>query len=184
MSKKDIFLADYTIHCYIHAIHSNPVSNRCRKTISRILWLINFYDDENEKLLNTFENQAELIPLWVWLSWIPSLLNCLSQPEANQMKNILIKLATLYPQAIFYHLKAFIIEKQEMNNLINQSSAMKYAEEIMNSLKTSHNSLISDLEFMVQEISSFLIPDSYSLLFQILKNLLFNTYEVLKYLIY
>ncbi len=102
--------AEYAINCYLQGIRCG--SEKARRLLPRVLWLLAF-DDDNERLAKTFEKFNENLPLWIWINWIPQLLGSLARPEAPQAKSILLKLANTHPQALFYSLRAFMLEKRD-----------------------------------------------------------------------
>ncbi len=113
---RDITWAEYAINCYLQSIRCG--SNRGRRMLARVLWLLNYEDtatttttstNENNnnanpsggdsyRLLKILDRYADSIPLWVWLRWIPQLLSFLSRSEATQIKNLLNKIAQSHPQ--------------------------------------------------------------------------------------
>jgi transformation/transcription domain-associated protein len=109
-NNEEIVWAEYSLNCYLQAIRTQP--EKSRKLIPKILGLLSF-DDENEKLAKTFDKFSESLPLWIWISYIPQLLASLARPEAPYMKNILLKLAAMHPQSLFYNLRAFLLERRE-----------------------------------------------------------------------
>eukprot|EP01114_Cavostelium_apophysatum_P014185 TRINITY_DN3613_c0_g1_i5.p1 TRINITY_DN3613_c0_g1~~TRINITY_DN3613_c0_g1_i5.p1 ORF type:complete len:3612 (+),score=1106.25 TRINITY_DN3613_c0_g1_i5:200-11035(+) len=111
-SADDLIWAEYAINCHLQAVKcANERSKRL--LISRVLWLLNF-DDDNERLTKAFEKHSDIIPVWIWISWIPHLLSSLSRNEAPQMKNVLMKVAAMHPQALFFSLRTFLAEKREI----------------------------------------------------------------------
>lgn len=65
-----------------------------------------------KQLAGTFDAFSENVPMWVWIPWLPQLLAALSRPEGVQLKGVLAKLASLYPQAVYYPLRNFIFEQR------------------------------------------------------------------------
>jgi transformation/transcription domain-associated protein len=65
-----------------------------------------------KQLAGTFDTFSENVPMWVWIPWLPQLLAALSRPEGVQLKGVLAKLASLYPQAVYYPLRNFIFEQR------------------------------------------------------------------------
>ena len=109
-NNEELAWAEYSLNCYMQAIRTQP--EKSKKLIPKILHLLSF-DDENEKLAKAFDKHSESLPLWIWIAYIPQLLSSLARPEAPQMKNILLKLAAMHPQSLFYYLRAFLLEKRE-----------------------------------------------------------------------
>lgn len=99
----DMELASNAVSCYLEAacLYKNAKS---RKLLSRILWLLSL-DGDDQKCAAAFENFKGDTPTWYWITFIPQLLTGLSHREARLCKAILIKIAKLYPQALFFLLR-------------------------------------------------------------------------------
>lgn len=100
---KDYELASNAVSCYLEAagLYKNAKS---RKLLSRILWLLSL-DDEEGRIGSAFENFKGDTPVWYWITFIPQLLTSLSHREARLCKAVLVKIAKLYPQALFFLLR-------------------------------------------------------------------------------
>ena len=100
---KDYELASNAVSCYLEAagLYKNAKS---RKLLSRILWLLSL-DDEEGRVASAFENFKGDTPVWYWITFIPQLLTSLSHREARLCKAVLVKIAKLYPQALFFLLR-------------------------------------------------------------------------------
>ena len=104
--------------CYIQAI-----SHKYKKAypmVARLLWLLSF-DKENGPVNRAFARFHEHIPVWVWLMWIPQLLSSLARYEGQSAKQILSKIARTYPQALYYTVRCFLLEKREVNSIAQQT---------------------------------------------------------------
>ena len=117
--KQDLQWAKHAVVCYLQAIFHKK--NRARLMITRIMWLLH-YDRENGPVNKAFLRYTEHIPAWVWLLWIPQLLSSLARPEGQAVKNILRKIAKQYPQALYYTVRAYLIEKRELRRNAGDSS--------------------------------------------------------------
>jgi transformation/transcription domain-associated protein len=71
------------------------------------------YDTEDGVVNRAFARFSENVPAWVWLLWVPQLLSSLIRAEGATMKTILCKIARIYPQAVYYTVRAYLIEKRE-----------------------------------------------------------------------
>ena len=100
---KDYELASNAVSCYLEAagLYKNAKS---RKLLSRILWILSL-DDEEGRVASAFENFKGDTPVWYWITFIPQLLTSLSHREARLCKAVLVKIAKLYPQALFFLLR-------------------------------------------------------------------------------
>ncbi|KAL4894795.1 hypothetical protein BDV59DRAFT_164257 [Aspergillus ambiguus] len=99
----DYELASNAVSCYLEAagLYKN---NKSRKLLSRILWLLSLDNDEGQ-IASAFENFKGDTPVWYWITFIPQLLTSLSHREARLCKAVLVKIAKLYPQALFFLLR-------------------------------------------------------------------------------
>ncbi|KAG2376186.1 uncharacterized protein HKW66_Vig0156600 [Vigna angularis] len=104
---------EYAVSCFLQGIKFG-VSNS-RSHLARVLYLLSF-DTSNEPVGRAFDKYYEQIPHWVWLSWIPQLLLSLQRTEAPHCKLVLMKIATLYPQALYYWLRTYLLERRDVAN--------------------------------------------------------------------
>ena len=65
---------------------------------------------------STFQKFAKPVPLWVWLEWVPHLLNGLcSDSRCCQMRcREVLYVASVYGQALYYPLKVFLDAQKEV----------------------------------------------------------------------
>lgn len=104
---------EYAVSCFLQGIKfgiSNP-----RSHLARVLYLLSF-DTPNEPVGRSFDKYLEQVPHWVWLSWIPQLLFSLQRSEAPHCKLVLLKIATVYPQALYYWLRTYLLERRDVAN--------------------------------------------------------------------
>lgn len=99
----DYELASNAVSCYLEAAGLYK-SAKSRKLLSRILWLLSLDNDEGQ-IASAFENFKGDTPVWYWITFIPQLLTSLSHREARLCKAVLVKIAKLYPQALFFLLR-------------------------------------------------------------------------------
>lgn len=99
----DLVYANNAISCYLQAagLYKN---GKTRKLLARILWLISL-DDSSGTLAQAFENFRGEVPVWYWITFIPQLLTSLSYKEAKLVRQILIRIAKSYPQALHFQLR-------------------------------------------------------------------------------
>ncbi|KAL4978883.1 hypothetical protein BDW66DRAFT_148736 [Aspergillus desertorum] len=111
----DYELASNAVSCYLEAagLYKNSKS---RKLLSRILWLLSLDNDEGA-VATAFENFKGDTPVWYWITFIPQLLTSLSHREARLCKAVLVKIAKLYPQALFFLLRT---NREDMLNIKKQ----------------------------------------------------------------
>ncbi|KAE8346166.1 hypothetical protein BDV24DRAFT_124376 [Aspergillus arachidicola] len=111
----DYELASNAVSCYLEAagLYKN---SKARKLLSRILWLLSL-DNEEGRVAAAFENFKGDTPVWYWITFIPQLLTSLSHREARLCKALLVKIAKLYPQALFFLLRT---NREDMLNIKKQ----------------------------------------------------------------
>lgn len=100
---EELVYASNAISCYLQAagLYKN---GKTRKLLGRILWLISM-DDPNGAIQEAFDNFRGDIPVWYWITFIPQLLTSLAHKEAGIARQLLIKIAKSYPQALHFHLR-------------------------------------------------------------------------------
>ena len=98
------------MNCYMQGLKHR--STRSKMLMARVLWLLP-YDGPEKSLASTLGQYGESLPTWLWLLWVPQLLQCLDKPEGAQVWTILLKLAMGHPQAIYYHVRTYVAERKE-----------------------------------------------------------------------
>ncbi len=88
-------------------------------TMARVLWLLSQHD-ENGYLGQTISSYGKSISEWVWIPWIPQLLTALTRPEAKYVKELIRQMAIRYPQALYYTMRAFLLEMRELPRSSNK----------------------------------------------------------------
>ncbi|PSK39382.1 hypothetical protein C7M61_001993 [Candidozyma pseudohaemuli] len=110
--------------CYLQAagLYKN---GKTRKLLARILWLISL-DDSSGTLAQAFENFRGEVPVWYWITFIPQLLSSLSYKEAKLVRQILIRIAKSFPQALHFQLRTtkedFAAKQRQYMELHRQKS--------------------------------------------------------------
>ncbi|ONH65284.1 Transcription-associated protein 1 [Cyberlindnera fabianii] len=113
----EMHYANNAISCYLQAagLYKNA---KARTLLCRILWLISL-DDSNGALSQAFESYRGEVPVWYWITFIPQLLTSLSHKEAKLVRQILIRIAKTYPQALHFQLRTthedFTLIKKQAN---------------------------------------------------------------------
>jgi transformation/transcription domain-associated protein len=95
-SNVDLSLACQAVSCYLQA-SSLFKNGKARKILARILWLMSL-DDEHGSVAKAWTSFKGEIPTWYWITFIPQLLTSLSHREARNARDILVRIAKLYPQ--------------------------------------------------------------------------------------
>lgn len=102
---------EYAVSCFLQGVKFSIPNSRSH--LARVLYLLSF-DTSNEPVGRAFDKYLDQIPQWVWLSWIPQLLLSLQRPEAPHCKLVLLKIATVYPQALYYWLRTYLLERRDV----------------------------------------------------------------------
>lgn len=95
--------AGNAVSCYLQAagLYKN---GRARKMLSRVLWLLSL-DDAHGTISGAFDSYKGDVPTWYWITFIPQLLTSLSHKEARHARQILIRIAKTFPQALHFQLR-------------------------------------------------------------------------------
>ena len=91
------------VSCYLEAAGLFK-NGKSRKLLSRILWLLSI-DSSDNQISRAFEDFKGETPVWYWITFIPQLLTSLNHREAALTRNVLVKIAKAYPQALFFLLR-------------------------------------------------------------------------------
>ena len=142
--------------CFLEAVQCDP-NDWARAHLSKCLWMLSKDGSEPGVLCLTFETRGAALPEWVWLPWIPQLLTGLYRNEGRATKAILNGLVKSYPQALYFSLRAFYLERRDVERNIGPSSAghlasVVHSEELMSALRRAHASLWSSLEAILEEL--------------------------------
>lgn len=188
---QNISFANNAISCYLQAagLYNN---SKTRKLLCRILWLIGI-EDSTGTLAGAFESFRGEIPVWYWITFIPQLLTSLSHKEANMVRQILIRIAKSYPQALHFQLRTTkedfsVIQRQTMvamgnSRLPNNKSPAtasgtrqpwEYLDELNGILKTAYPLLALSLESLVDQINQKFKTTSDEDLFRLINVLLID----------
>lgn len=103
LEKDNMERGSAAVSCYLEAagLFKNAKS---RKLLSRVLWLLSIDNSEN-RLSRAFEDFKGETPVWYWITFIPQLLTSLSHREAKLSRAVLVKIAKLYPQSLYFLLR-------------------------------------------------------------------------------
>ncbi|KAJ7564762.1 hypothetical protein O6H91_02G032300 [Diphasiastrum complanatum] len=109
-SGKDLWL-EYAVSCFLQGIKYGGAYGK--SYLARVLYLLSF-DNQNGTVGKAFDKYGDQIPHWVWIPWIPQLLLSLQRPEASNCKAVLMKLVTHFPQALYYWLRTYLLERRDI----------------------------------------------------------------------
>lgn len=142
--------------CYLEAVNCDT-DDWCRIHLPKCLWMLAKDGSTPGVLSQTLETRGAALPCWVWLPWCPQLLTSLYRNEGKAAKAILTTLAKTYPQALYFPLRAFYLERRDVERSKGGSSgshqgSVVHSEELMSSLRRAHASLWSSLEAILEEL--------------------------------
>ena len=147
--------------CYIEAIQCDT-HELARIHLPKCLWMLTKDGHAPGVLCQTLESRGTALPPWVWLPWIPQLLTSLYRVEGNVARAILNKVIAAHPQAVYFSLRAFYLERRDIERARgtssssqqphNSSLAVGYAEELMATLRRAHPTLWASLETILEEL--------------------------------
>jgi transformation/transcription domain-associated protein len=155
-AKKIVQYLAQSMGCFLEAIQCDS-SERSRAHIPRCLQMLSKDGLSSGLLCSTFEKHACKLPSWVWLTWTPQLLSSLCRIEARASKEILLGILSSYPQAIYFSLRSFYLERRDQDRSRSSgskvvTSGVSQAEELMSSLRKSHPTLWISLESVLEEL--------------------------------
>ncbi|KAI8979847.1 hypothetical protein BDF20DRAFT_535994 [Mycotypha africana] len=136
---KELSWANNAVSCYLQAagIYKNA---KARTYLLRVLWLLSL-DDEEGTVSRAFDCYKGEWPIWYWITFIPQLLMGLHQREAQHARNILIRIAKQYPQALHFQLRT---AKEDMAKRLNATFATKQTVDTNSSSANSSNEVKED----------------------------------------
>lgn len=144
--------------CYLEAVRLDG-HEWARIHIPRCLWMLNKDGSSHGVLCQTLEERGLLVPVWMWLPWIPQLLTSFYRTEKRAVKAIFSQLVKAYPQAVYYPLRSFYLERRDVERSKSpqtassqQMGSVSIAEVMMSLLRKSHASLWSSLESILEEL--------------------------------
>ncbi|KAK4050349.1 transcription-associated protein 1 [Microbotryomycetes sp. JL221] len=128
---QDLNIANNAVSCYLQAAGLYK-SAKVRKLLVRILWLLSL-DDAKGTIARAFDSYKGDVPAWYWITFIPQLLLALSQREARYARIILLRIAKLFPQSLFFQLRTIredlaMAKRQHAQNQARIAAANRAAE--------------------------------------------------------
>jgi len=104
------FWTEQAATCVLQSIKHAPKDHG--KRVVKIIHALGF-SKHPVAVGRALQRHVDTIPLWVWIDWIPQLLLVLLRPEAPHAKAILTRLACAHPQAVYYQLRTFLLERRD-----------------------------------------------------------------------
>ncbi|KZT26868.1 FAT-domain-containing protein [Neolentinus lepideus HHB14362 ss-1] len=139
----DMTYAAHAVSCYLQAAGLHK-SGKSRPLLTRVLWLLSV-DDGNYTISRAFDTYKGDAAFWYWITLIPQLCLSISQREVKQARYLLLNLAKLYPQALFFPLRTtkedmMIVKKQAAQAAAARASAGQgTAQQAVNADPTRRN---------------------------------------------
>lgn len=82
------------------------------------VFLLVDHDDESDRLMKCLERNVEGIPIWIWITHVPTLVKSLRKYESGLVKT-LHRTAQYHPQAVFYYLRlVFVVVRRIIMRII------------------------------------------------------------------
>ncbi|XP_022879771.1 transcription-associated protein 1-like isoform X2 [Olea europaea var. sylvestris] len=150
---------EYAVSCFLQGIKFGSPNSRSH--LARVLYLLSF-DSSNEPVGRAFDKYLDQVPHWVWLSWIPQLLLSLQRTEAPHCKLVLLKIATVYPQALYYWLRTYLLERRDVANKSENGrmAAQRMQQNVSGPFVSGSIGLASGSSRVAGQIGSSLASDS------------------------
>ena len=96
--------------------------------VPRLLWML-ANDDDDQTLAKTLAELGQQLPPAVWIPWLPQLVTSLLRPEAKHVRVLLDQVLTKYPQALYYSLRALLLERREYETSVGGAEVAQKAAE-------------------------------------------------------
>lgn len=161
LTKKSIQYLVQAMGCYLEAI--NCGDDDARLNLPKCMWMARRDGDKGKILSETLERRGKLLPEWMWIPWIPQLLTSLGRTEHHASKRILAGICVRYPQALYFFLRTYYLERLDANQnaradkstgkaASKDSTSSNYAQELVNTLRKSHPGLWVAMEAITDEL--------------------------------
>ena len=91
------------------------VNHRCKDAAMQLSHVLALMDNDVEgsplgAVLNKYGAQ---VPSWLWVAWVPQLLNMLMTPSADAASTIVAALTLNFPQAVYFQMHSFKLSRTE-----------------------------------------------------------------------
>ncbi|GAW08905.1 histone acetylase complex subunit [Lentinula edodes] len=116
----DLSYAGNAVSCYLQAAGLYK-SGKSRPLLARVLWLLSI-DDTSFTVSRAFDTYKGEAAFWFWITLIPQLCSSLSHREVKQARYVLLNLARLYPQALFFNLRTTREEVLSTKRMVSRPS--------------------------------------------------------------
>eukprot|EP01125_Pyxidicula_operculata_P020045 TRINITY_DN7318_c0_g3_i1.p1 TRINITY_DN7318_c0_g3~~TRINITY_DN7318_c0_g3_i1.p1 ORF type:complete len:2261 (-),score=569.45 TRINITY_DN7318_c0_g3_i1:97-6879(-) len=136
-----------------------------------------------DTILSVFAKHVENIPEWLWITWISELLNGLYKPQSAEYTILLNRIATKYPQALYYELNSFIQQESVRSNSSDDendmevvSKAVTQAKAVMSVLSNAHTGLFNSMSYLTEQIDKCLQPTPEEDMYTLVSDILLRAY--------
>lgn len=147
--------------CFLQALQLDT-SEFHRLGLAKCLLILSKEDLAPGVLSPTFDSRCGLVPSWVWIPWIPQLLTSLYRAEGRVIRNLLTRIVRSYPQAVYYSLRAYYLDRRDVERVrtvasgshppLSHMPSVNYADDLMSTFRRSHVSLWTAIESILEEV--------------------------------
>ena len=136
----------------------------------------------------TLSRFGKQVPVKVWLPHVAHMLLCLQRPEAPCLKLILYRITQEFPQAIYYALRAFLLDRRDeaqkqsakpmqVGPVPSAADAFTAGKELMDLLRQKWGGLVQELEMFIHEIGAKFVSGSEERLLAVVHALIHRCYK-------
>lgn len=155
-TKQSIQYMAQAMVCYLEAVNCDACES-ARLNLPKCLVMLSKDLSPNGILCQTFEKYSVELPPWVFLIWVPQILSGLCRMEGRAMKSLLSKILLTYPQAVYFPLRAFYLERRDAERSRgspegHQHESVIHADELMAAFRKAHPTLWTSLETILEEL--------------------------------
>jgi len=148
--KKELQLKSQAMGCFMESVRCGY--DKAKLSLARCLWMVRDEVSEPGILCKTLEEEGVKLPEWVWIPYIPNLLTSLGRVEGKAAKKLLEGVMKRYPQALYYPLRSFYLQRRDVGGGGGKGSSGDAAEDLMNGMRKSHPALWTKLEQVLDEL--------------------------------
>lgn len=155
-SKQSIQYMAQAMGCYLEAVRCDACE-AARLNLPKCLVILSKDVSPSGILNQTFEKYSSELPPWVFLIWTPQILSGLCRMEGRTMKSLLSKILVSYPQAVYFPLRSFYLERRDAERSRShpegeQHESVTHADELMAAFRKAHPTLWTTLETILEEL--------------------------------
>lgn len=176
-------LVKYSVVCYLAAVEYGHLPAFVGG-IARVLWLLRSNKDTQE-LGNIVSEKLDCLPSWIWVPWLHQLMAGLLEFEHVVACKCLVRIATVYPQALYYTLRAELRQLESATthcNLKSQGEILNYVRIVCSQMRVTHSSLTFDMDVLCDELLYYFQPQLHEKLLSLVQVSLMSCYSSLEQL--